>query len=248
MNRVVPVDDARVDRARARRHHRRQRAAHRAGVQGRHPRGAHATRRSATSTRSSGWSRRASAREDYLEGQAAFAEKRAPRFTGRLMPTKAERALARVRKICAALPDVEERPSHSAPTFFYKGKKSFLMFHDDHHGDGRLAIWCAAPIGRAGPGRARGADALLRARVRRLPRLDRPAPRRRRRLGRGRRRRARRVLHGRAEDRRVDRPLTRSRGTPAGGRRQGHSRRAAGLDRPGRGCRRRRPRTSRRAG
>ena len=54
---------------------------------------------------------------------------------------------ARVRKICAALPDVEERPSHGAPTFFYKGKKSFLMFHDDHHGDGRLAIWCAAPTG-----------------------------------------------------------------------------------------------------
>ena len=63
------------------------------------------------------------------------------------MPTKVERALARVRKACLALPDVEERPSHGAPTFFYKGKKSFLMFHDDHHGDGRLAIWCAAPVG-----------------------------------------------------------------------------------------------------
>jgi hypothetical protein len=63
------------------------------------------------------------------------------------MPTTAERALTRVRKICAALPDVEERPSHGAPTFFYKGKKSFLMFHDDHHGDGRLALWCHAPTG-----------------------------------------------------------------------------------------------------
>jgi hypothetical protein len=21
------------------------------------------------------------------------------------------------------------------------------MFHDDHHGDGRLAVWCAAPTG-----------------------------------------------------------------------------------------------------
>jgi hypothetical protein len=63
------------------------------------------------------------------------------------MPAKVERALARVRKLCLALPDVEERPSHGAPTFFYRGKKSFLMFHDDHHGDGRLAIWCAAPTG-----------------------------------------------------------------------------------------------------
>ena len=63
------------------------------------------------------------------------------------MPTRAERALQKVRTICAALPDVEERPSHGAPTFFYRGKKTFVMFHDDHHGDGRLAIWCHAPEG-----------------------------------------------------------------------------------------------------
>jgi hypothetical protein len=63
------------------------------------------------------------------------------------MPTKVERALARVRKACLALPDVEERPSHGAPTFFYKGKKSFVMFHDDHHRDGRLALWSHAPTG-----------------------------------------------------------------------------------------------------
>ena len=63
------------------------------------------------------------------------------------MPTRAERALQKVRTICAALPEVEERPSHGAPTFFYRGKKTFVMFHDDHHGDGRLAIWCHAPDG-----------------------------------------------------------------------------------------------------
>ena len=58
-------------------------------------------------------------------------------------------ALKKVRAICAQLPDVEERPSHGAPTFFLKvkGKKSFVMFHDDHHGDGRLAIWCRAADG-----------------------------------------------------------------------------------------------------
>jgi hypothetical protein len=43
------------------------------------------------------------------------------------MAGRAERALARVRKLCVAWPDVEERPSHGAPTFFYKGKKSFVM-------------------------------------------------------------------------------------------------------------------------
>ena len=58
-----------------------------------------------------------------------------------------EAALRRVRKICAVLPEVEERPSHGAPTFFFRGKKSFVMFHDAHHGDGRLAIWCRAEPG-----------------------------------------------------------------------------------------------------
>jgi hypothetical protein len=56
-------------------------------------------------------------------------------------------ALAHVRASCLGLPEVEERLSHGAPTFFVRGKKSFVMFHDDHHGDGRLAIWCAAPPG-----------------------------------------------------------------------------------------------------
>jgi hypothetical protein len=55
--------------------------------------------------------------------------------------------LERVRALCLALPEVVERPSHGAPTFFIGGKRAFVMFHDDHHGDGRLAIWCAAPPG-----------------------------------------------------------------------------------------------------
>jgi len=54
-------------------------------------------------------------------------------------------ALKRVRALCLALPGATERLSHGAPTFFVK--KSFVMFHNDHHGDGRLAIWCAAPDG-----------------------------------------------------------------------------------------------------
>jgi hypothetical protein len=58
-----------------------------------------------------------------------------------------ERALREVREACLALPEVTERPSHSAPTFFVRDKKSFVMFWDDHHSDGILGIWCAAPPG-----------------------------------------------------------------------------------------------------
>jgi len=56
-------------------------------------------------------------------------------------------ALARVRAACSALPEVEERLSHGSPTWFVRGKKTFVMFVDDHHGDGILGIWCAAPPG-----------------------------------------------------------------------------------------------------
>ncbi len=65
------------------------------------------------------------------------------------MVEKAERAriLERLRKICFALPETSERPSHGAPTFFVREKRPFVMVLTDHHGDGRFAIWCAAPAG-----------------------------------------------------------------------------------------------------
>jgi hypothetical protein len=64
-------------------------------------------------------------------------------------PSKAERqvVLERLRGICLALPETSERPSHGAPSFFVREKKCFLMLLDDHHADGRFAIWCAAPPG-----------------------------------------------------------------------------------------------------
>jgi hypothetical protein len=58
-----------------------------------------------------------------------------------------DHALGRVRVLCLALPETEERLSHGAPTFFIRGKRTFVMYLDNHHGDGRLAIWCAAPDG-----------------------------------------------------------------------------------------------------
>ena len=61
-----------------------------------------------------------------------------------------ERVLARIREICLALPETSERLSHGAPTFFVRGKRAFLMVLTNHHGDGRFAIWCAAPQGMQG--------------------------------------------------------------------------------------------------
>jgi hypothetical protein len=58
-----------------------------------------------------------------------------------------EAVLARIREICLALPEVTERLSHGAPTFFVRGKRPFLMVLTNHHGDGRFAIWCAAEGG-----------------------------------------------------------------------------------------------------
>jgi hypothetical protein len=55
--------------------------------------------------------------------------------------------LQRIRALCLALPETSERESHGAPTFFVRGSRSFLTVHDDHHGDGRFALWCAAAPG-----------------------------------------------------------------------------------------------------
>lgn len=61
--------------------------------------------------------------------------------------TKPADALQQVRRVCLALPEATERLSHGSPTFFVRDKKVFVMFLDDHHGDGRLALWYAAPPG-----------------------------------------------------------------------------------------------------
>jgi hypothetical protein len=80
----------------------------------------------------------------------------------RFPPVEVERQLARVRAACLTLPETSERLSHGGPAFFIhrslagvhggrppsaKNTVCFVMFLDDHHDDGRLAIWCAAPEG-----------------------------------------------------------------------------------------------------
>ena len=52
----------------------------------------------------------------------------------------------RVRRLCLALPATDERISHGEPTFFV-ARRVFVMFADNHHGDGRVAVWLPAPPG-----------------------------------------------------------------------------------------------------
>src|SRR5437870_3018426 len=63
------------------------------------------------------------------------------------MPRSAPSPLARVRRICLSLPETTERPSHGAPSFFIRDRIGFVNYMDDHHDDGRLALWCACPPG-----------------------------------------------------------------------------------------------------
>ena len=58
----------------------------------------------------------------------------------------AEEALARVRAICLALPEAEEKEAWGMPTFRVRGKL-FAHFADNHHGDGRVALWLKAEPG-----------------------------------------------------------------------------------------------------
>jgi len=54
--------------------------------------------------------------------------------------------LQRLRRCCLELPEVIERPSHSAPTFFVKGRKAFVTaWLQGHHGTTFPHLWCAAP-------------------------------------------------------------------------------------------------------
>ena len=54
----------------------------------------------------------------------------------------------RVRAICQAFPEVSERPSHGAPTWFIQGKKAFVtLWAQGHHDHAFPHLWCAAPPG-----------------------------------------------------------------------------------------------------
>jgi len=57
-----------------------------------------------------------------------------------------EKHLKRIRRICATLPETTEKLSHGEPTFFVR-KKVYVMFANNHHNDGHIAVWLPAPPG-----------------------------------------------------------------------------------------------------
>jgi hypothetical protein len=65
-----------------------------------------------------------------------------------LRPLRRPKLLERVRGLVGALPETSEKLAWGGPTFRVgKAQNMFAMFLDDHHGDGRIAIWCKAPPG-----------------------------------------------------------------------------------------------------
>jgi hypothetical protein len=61
--------------------------------------------------------------------------------------TAAARLLGRLRAICLALPEANEKLSHGEPTWFAGKGKTFAMLDDHHHGSPHLAVWLPAGLG-----------------------------------------------------------------------------------------------------
>jgi predicted DNA-binding protein (MmcQ/YjbR family) len=58
-----------------------------------------------------------------------------------------EKLLQRLRKICMALPEANEKLSHGEPTWFAGKGKVFAMLDNHHHGSAHLAVWLPQPLG-----------------------------------------------------------------------------------------------------
>jgi hypothetical protein len=64
----------------------------------------------------------------------------------RKKPASKSHPYERIRAFIMSLPETSEKLSHGSPTF-WGGKKTFATFADNHHGDGRLALWLKLPPG-----------------------------------------------------------------------------------------------------
>lgn len=55
--------------------------------------------------------------------------------------------VVRLREICLALPEANERISHGEPTWFAGKGKVFAMLDNHHHGSEHLGVWLPQPRG-----------------------------------------------------------------------------------------------------
>ncbi len=73
---------------------------------------------------------------------------RAPRAgTKATRPKKAQDPVARLRALCLALPEANEKISHGEPTWKAGKGKVFAMLDNHHHGAMHLSVWLPAALG-----------------------------------------------------------------------------------------------------
>ena len=65
----------------------------------------------------------------------------------RVRSASSERVIERLRKICMALPEANEKLSHGEPTWFAGKGKVFATVDDHHHGAPHLSVWLPMPLG-----------------------------------------------------------------------------------------------------
>jgi hypothetical protein len=70
----------------------------------------------------------------------------APR-TVRVRSKASERLFERLRRICMALPEANEKLSHGEPTWFAGKGRVFAMLDGYHHGSPHLSVWLPQPFG-----------------------------------------------------------------------------------------------------
>ncbi|MEO6653088.1 MAG: MmcQ/YjbR family DNA-binding protein [Ilumatobacteraceae bacterium] len=64
------------------------------------------------------------------------------------MASDPEATLDRLRTMCLALAEVNERLSHGSPSFFVRGTRVLCSFHSDGiHGEHGMSLWAPAPTG-----------------------------------------------------------------------------------------------------
>ena len=57
------------------------------------------------------------------------------------------RLIERLRRLCLALPEANEKLSHGEPTWFAGKGKVFATIDDHHHGAPHLSVWLPLPLG-----------------------------------------------------------------------------------------------------